>query len=212
VGSLAAQRTIPCWPNPSRAVVFFTKGVGHLTSDLIFQLPFVFVILFVFDDFIGRLLHSIGYDSLILLQAQYLYVSSRLADIRFVDFQVLEITIWLSIAIWGSRFILGFVFLKQYDRFFMMFSEPHKIKVYGLFILGILGVYFMMNVKFTVAARLIFALMKYFPRAYFVLIATFLFWYLWMISVSLLFIVWKIFRQNRRGAVLWSGKPQQKGC
>jgi len=174
-------------------------------------MPFVFALLFVFDDFIGRALHLLRYDHLILLQAQYLYLSNRLPDIRFVDVQVLEITIWLSIAIWGLRLILGALFLKQYDKFFMTFAEPNKLRAYAALIITIPVIYVLMDLKLAFGGRSTFMLMKYFPDAYFVLIATLLFWGLRIISANLLFITWKIFRQNWPGIVLWCDDPQQNG-
>jgi hypothetical protein len=203
VGSLAAQRAVPCWPDPSRAMVLLTRGVDRFTSDLLLQMPFVFALLFVFDDFIDRVLRLIGYDHLVLLQPQYLYLSKRLTDIRFVDFQVFEITLWLSIAIWGLRLILEAAFLKQYDRFFMTFSEPNKLRAYAALIIAIPVIYALLDVKLAFAARLTFVLMKYFPDAYFVLFATLLFWCMRTISANLLFITWKIFRQNWPGVTLW---------
>lgn len=187
-----------------------TKGVDRFTGDLVIQMPFVFALLFAFDDFTGRVLHLVGYNRLILLQQQYLYLSDRLSDIRFVDFQVLEIAIWLSVITWGLRLVLGVVFLKQYDKFFMTLSRPDKRKIYLALIIVIPVIYAQMDVKLAFDARLTFALMKFFPRAYFVLFATVLFWCAWTVSVTLLFIAWQILRQNWPGAVLWCDDPQQK--
>jgi hypothetical protein len=211
VGSSEAQREIPCWPNPSRIVVLLTREVDRLTGNLLVQMPIPFAFLFAFDDFVGRALHSIGYSNLVFLSAQYLSVSSKLPDIKFIDFQLLEIAIWLSLGICGLRVLLGVIFLKQYDRFFLIVSESHRGKVYGTFILGVAGLWAAAGMKQHLALTETFLLMKQMPRAYFIFISTIWFWSIWTISTSALFIIWKTFRQRWPWAVLWHDDQQAEG-
>jgi hypothetical protein len=211
VGSPEAQRKIPCWPNPSRTAVLLTRDVDRLTGNLLVQIPVLFAFLFAFDDLVGRVLHSIGYSNLVFLSAQYLSVSSKLPDIKLIDFQVLEIAILLSIGICGLRLLLGVIFLKQYDRFFLIVSESHRGKVYGVFILGVTGLWAAASMKQHLTLTETFLLIKQMPRAYFIFISTIWFWSIWAISASALFIIWKMFRQRWPWPVLWRDDQQQAG-
>jgi len=61
--------------------------VDRLTGYFLFLVPFVFAFLFAFDDFVGRALHTIDYNNLVFLGAQYLSVSSTLPDINLSIFK-----------------------------------------------------------------------------------------------------------------------------
>src|SRR5205807_105357 len=48
------RRQIPCWPNQPRIVVFLTRDLDRFTGPyLLARLPFVFIVLFLFDHVIG---------------------------------------------------------------------------------------------------------------------------------------------------------------
>ncbi len=179
-------------------------------SDLLLQIPLVFALLFAFDDFVGRILHSIGYDNLVFLNVQYREISNKITEIKLIDFQILEIAIWLSIGICAARFLLGVIFLRQYDKYFLTVSKTHRGKVYGVFILGVVSLWAAasMNQHLTIASTVL--LMKYFPRAYFIFMSTLWFWGIWMISISSLFVIWKVFRQSCPWTVLWSDDRQHE--
>jgi hypothetical protein len=124
---------------------------------------------------------------------------------------VLEIAILLSVGIWGLRLLLGLIFLKQYDRYFLIVSESHPGKVYGAFVLSVVGMWAAASVKQHLSIASMFLLMKQLPRVYFVFIATVWFWSIWGISASALFIIWKMFRQKWPWAVLWRDGQQNDG-
>ncbi len=162
-----------------------------------------FVALFAFDNLLGQWLHFVGYDSLTLLKDAYAYASTRISEVKFVDFQLLEIVAWFSIGAWGVRLILGLIFLKQYDARFGAVSARLSTKVYGALFVGAAGLWAAVDVKTQLDTVEFQLLMANFPRVYFSLMSVMWFWSLWGISTSLWFIAWKLFRQNWPGAVLW---------
>jgi hypothetical protein len=211
LGSAESRSQVPCWPNQPRLVVVLTRDLDRFTGDLLFQLPLVFVAIFAFSKSLGYVLHFIGYDDLVLLKAQYAYVSKTIGGISFIDFQLLEIVAWASIGIWGGRLLLGIVFLKQYDRYFLAVSETNSGKVYGAFILFAVSLYATISMQRHLAVPLFVFLMRNLPQVYFSLISIMWFSSAWGVTSASLFIIWKLFRQKRPGAVLWSKNLSEGG-
>lgn len=203
---------IPCWPNPSRLVLFLTRDVDRFTFPyLTFCMPLIIAPLFVFDDFVGQVLHSIGYNNLVLLRGQYAYASSKVDHLNFADFQILELVVWLSITIWGIRLFLGIIFLREYDRRFLRVSETHRGAVYGAPIMGVGGVYVSTDTELAFHAPAFLLLLRSVPELYFWIMSVLCFCSLWLFSAGTLFVIWKLFRQNWPGAVLWRDDLEQKG-
>ena len=107
LGSEASRNSIPCWPNPSRLTVALTKEIDRLTGDLLFQMIFVVAALFALHDVLGKGLHFAGLRHLILFQGQYAYVAGRIPGTKVVDFQLLEIVAFFSIALGEREFSSG---------------------------------------------------------------------------------------------------------
>jgi hypothetical protein len=206
------RRQVPCWPNQPRIVVFLTRDLDRFTGRyLLSRLPFVFLALFAFDQAIGDVFRFVGYDSLGLLKQQYAYASKRLADLRFVDFQILEVIVWFSIVTSVARLAFGLMFLKQYDRRFIMISEMPSIILYLALALFAGGLYCLIRIETNFNVPIVYLLMRELPRAYFVLISMMWVVSLFVISSTTSFIVWQLFRQNWPGAVLWSEGLKEKG-
>jgi hypothetical protein len=204
---------IPCWPNPSRLVVFLTRDIDRFTFPyLAFFLPLIIAPLFIFDDDVGRTLHSIGYDDLVLLKGQYSFLLDRSIHVKFADFQILEIVAWFSIAIWTVRLLLGVIFLKEYDRRFLRISQVHHGEAYGALAMGAGGFYMATHVKLTFNAPAFLPLLRSLPQVYFWFMSWICFLSLSFVAIATLFLLWKLFRQKWRGAVLWhEDLPLQKG-
>ena len=100
---------------------------------------FVLAALLALNDVFGKALHFPGLDRLILFQAQYAYVASRIPEPKIIDFQLLEMVALFSIAILGARVLIGIIYLKQYDGYFGEFSSTQSGKLYAVLPFAALG-------------------------------------------------------------------------
>ena len=145
-----------------------------------------------------------------MLREQYAIVSSKLPDVSFVDFQILEIIMFASIVIWVARFVLGLVFLRQYDGFYLMFPNLPPLKIYGALLFSPLGLTLVTawSIKEQLATAASFFLMDHLPVIYFTFLACCWFSGCWAIAVTVQRVVWIIFRLKWPGAALWCGDQQ----
>ena len=101
--------------------------------------------------------------------------------------------------------------MKQYDRYFREFSNPQSGKLYAVLPFAALGLYTTIDVQLHFGPALSTFVITSFPQLYFSVLSMMWFWALWMIASSALFIIWKLFRQYRPGAVLCSDESQHTG-
>jgi hypothetical protein len=105
-------KDLPCWPNQSRLAVFLTRGLSvWLGQYAFYSVVVIFALIFLFGRQLDNFLWWVGYDSqfvshFFFLRDQYSYWigDKRYDQIGVEPFHMLEITIWLSLALWGTRF------------------------------------------------------------------------------------------------------------
>ena len=108
---------------------------------------FVLAALLALNDVFGKALHFPGLDRLILFQAQYAYVASRIPEPKIIDFQLLEMVALFSIAILGARVLIWIIYLRQYDGYFGEFSSTQSGKLYAVLPFAALGLYATIDVQ-----------------------------------------------------------------
>ena len=193
---------------------------------------FVLILLmFVFEQQVGEALGLIGYDSnsvsyFPFVKNMYLQLASsnRLASIDVTHFHLLDVVLWLSIAVWGSWLAAGIIFLDRYDPMlgsgFSRLSERYRGRRLYLYFCWI----FMLSgpVVMSIPPRLdnpeVRYVLTHIPKFYFFLVAlTYYFCGGLLLSFSVLLLIWfisKTFRQDRQsttflGTIKKTKEPRQ---
>ena len=142
-------KDLPCWPNQSSLSVFMTRGLSvWLGQYAFYSVIVIFGLIFLFGRQLDEFLRWVGYDSqfvshFFFLRDQYSHWvgDKRYDQIGVEPFRLLEITIWLSLALWGTRFLAGILFLKQYDKLYLEMDRniDAKAKMYIALIFAVFG-------------------------------------------------------------------------
>lgn len=212
---------LPCWPNQPGIVIFMTKGLSRMLSlYLLYVAPIVFLIMFAVKGPLNRALNLIGFTDdtvshFAFLREQYyrLIEDGMRKDISIIDYHVLEITILISIAVWGGRFLCGLLFLRQYDKLYLeILKYSHPDMLFGwLAGLMIIAVPLTFPGSMTTKGTLVSAVLRNSPSAIlWAMMATCYFWSFCIIAKSCLFFAWKLFRQYAPWANLWHNETLEK--
>jgi hypothetical protein len=211
---------VPCWPNPSRVTIFFTRDVNrfiYLFAST--RTPFLFLFLFLFSHQIDHVLSIFGYKAdfvsyfpfLRALHAR-LISSVKIGDVSTVYFHVLDVCVWMCLAVWGTRLTAGLFFLRQYDDFYqgvsLRLAHTPREQVYAGILGGIIAsvapfgvTYLLMQPKILNDPEIVFVVV-WLPAAYFISLAVTYFYCTGCLVELSLFLLWKVLRQKRRGVVL----------
>lgn len=118
--SRARGAKIPCWPNPSPLTIFFTRDLNRFIYRFAYtRMLILFVVLFLFDRQVDRLLDLVGYRSDFVsyfpfLRALHAHLISTVGieNVSAAYFHVLDACLWMAIAVWGTRLIAGLFLLR----------------------------------------------------------------------------------------------------
>jgi hypothetical protein len=206
-------KDLPCWPNQSRLAVFLTRGLSvWLGQYAFYSVVVIFALIFLFGRQLDNFLWWVGYDSqfvshFFFLRDQYSYWigDKRYDQIGVEPFHMLEITIWLSLALWGTRFLAGIIFLKQYDKLYMEMDRmvDGKARMYIALVFGIFVLYVVIELQEFVNSGAVLLALKQTPKLFFYVISLTYCGGIGMVAKPALFFAWERFRKNRPGAVLW---------
>jgi hypothetical protein len=218
-GTLRAK--IPCWPNPSRLTLLLTRDLYRLIYGYAYiGLLLLFVFMFVFHEQVDSVLWLFGYNADFVSYFPFFRVlffrlneSVWPGHVSVTYFHVLDLSLWLSLATWGTRLAAGLIFLKQYDDLYRSFSirlaETPRGRVRGTWIATILLfpapffiTYALMQPKILNDPEFVFLTTRL-PTAYFLGLSVVYFFFASGIVEISLFLFWKVLRQKRRGVVLW---------
>lgn len=211
---------LPCWPGASLVTVIFTNGIYRVIVYFSVGPLFAFILLFAFEKQADTALHLFGYDndfisSFPFIRSLYFHLTSArwIGRLDVGYFHLLDATVWLSLGVWGTWLIAGLAFLKQYDDLFQKRLILLSERIRGrevLYYVGWIGLilapsaitYFSMQDKILRDADIVF-IIKRLPGLYFYVFAIVYFYNGAFFSTAALIFAWKLFRQKRRGVILW---------
>jgi hypothetical protein len=217
----ATRVLIPCWPNPSQLTLLLTRGLvtvvfGYFLMGMFFAL----ILMFAFEQMVDNVLWAIGYDTNTVSYFPFLRdlyshlrASPRIGDLNLTYFHILDIAVSLSILVWGVWLAIGILFLKQYDAYFGV-AVPRIVASYERkrFVLYVgwslmlsspfLVTYLLMQPKLTHDPEIAWLITNH-PKVLFFILAMMYHFGGFLISFTVLFLAWKIFRDNWPGVVLW---------
>lgn len=206
-------KDLPCWPNQSSLSVFMTRGLSvWLGQYAFYSVIVIFGLIFLFGRQLDEFLRWVGYDSqfvshFFFLRDQYSHWvgDKRYDQIGVEPFRLLEITIWLSLALWGTRFLAGILFLKQYDKLYLEMDRniDAKAKMYIALIFAVFGLFVVVELQDFVESGAVLFAFKQSPKLFFYVISLTYCGLIGMVAKPALFFAWKKFRKNRPGVVLW---------
>lgn len=214
---------VPCWPNPSWLTVLLIAYVGVVHRCLFKQIIFTLVLAFIFVGPVDFGLQAIGYHNDFVsyfpfLRELYSAISqsSRLGPVSTAYFHFLDVVIWPSIAVWGSRFLAGIICLKQYDDFYQFFVARLNAIPIGARLVAYLGFVLFSFAPFGMAylghqptvlnSPLVIMLIRY--RVWFLVCAIVYYCSGFFIAEIWLLVLLKIFRQHWPGAIVWHRNSQ----
>jgi hypothetical protein len=210
------EHDLPCWPNQSRLAIFLTRGLSvWLGQYAFYSVIVIFALIFLFGRQLDLFFRWTGDDSqfvshFFFLRDQYSYWvgDKRYDQIGVEPFRMLEITIWLSLAVWGTRLLAGIVFLKQYDKLYMEIDRTidGKPKIYLGLALAASGLYMVIELQGFVNRGAVLLALKQTPKLFFYVVSLVYFCSILIVAKSALFFAWQGFRKSRPGAVLWRDK------
>ncbi len=210
-----AVRTVPCGPNPSRLTVLLTRDLNGIIYRYLFpHLCIVFAILILFAKPLDFALRPLGYDNGFVSYFPFVrYLHSHLISFNenahpdIAYFHVLDLTVWMSVAVWGSRLVAGVVFLKRYDALYLMVSRRLSKMPLGLRCAFYAGVAWGVLVTFAITYVPVQPKMlrdpevnfviSYLPGAFIFLFATAYYVLGFLLTELALFLLWKLVRQRR---------------
>jgi hypothetical protein len=181
--------------------------------------------MFLFAQEVDKVLDLIGYDTHVISEFSFIrgwylrlteFPPTRNIDLAY--FHVLDLTIWLTIAVWANWLVTGVIFLKQYDLFFggvaRRLAKVHRAQLF-LFLMAVIAMPFALNYGPRPSRLLRDPIIAWFitqvPMLSFTFFAFIYFVYGFVITFIALFILWKLFRQMWPGAVLWSEEAAERG-
>jgi hypothetical protein len=174
----------------------------------------VFAILLVFAKLLDGALRPLGYnDAFVSYFAFVRYLYSHLISFNenyrpyIIYFHVLDITVWISVAVWGIRLVTGVVFLRQYDALYLIVSRRlskmplgFRWAFYSSVIWGasaILAITYVPVQPEMLRHLEINFLVSYLPAAFVFLFALTYYVSGFLITEAALFLLWKLVRQGR---------------
>jgi hypothetical protein len=190
--------------------VLLTRNLNGIIYRYLFPyLCIVFAILLIFAKPLDDLLRPLGYDHDLVSHFPFVLYSQLISINKnaHIYFHILDVTVWMSVAVWGTRLIAGAIFLKQYDALYLTVSRRLSDTPLGVRYVFYAGVVLFVLAIFTIAFVPTQPKMLHDPETNFVVsylpgVFTFLFalmYYVWgfVFTESALFLLWKIFRQRR---------------
>lgn len=202
-------------PEDSSPAVRLRRKFNRVFSRFFFIAPLpILVLVCVFEREVETVLGMFGYSnefvsSFPFIKAFYLNVTSTeaLGRTGIGYFHILDAALWVSIMAWTIWLIVGVVLLRGYDPFFRRLLAILLPRFGGsrLSVNLILAVPLPMFLFIAhasaqtkmVAIPEIFLFLKYAPGAFIFLLATTYYYGVVLSAVSILFFIWKLFRQNR---------------
>ncbi|MGA9949989.1 MAG: hypothetical protein WBQ24_17200 [Xanthobacteraceae bacterium] len=164
-------------------------------------------------------LRPLGYDDGFVSYFPFVrYLYSHLISFNenyrpdIIYFHVLDITVWMSIAVWGIRLVTGTIFLKQYDALYLIVSRRLSDMPLGLrwaFYGGLAWVvlatfaitYVPVQPKMFRDPEINFVV-SHFPGAFVFLFASTYYVFGFLLTEPTLFLLWKLVRQRRADSCL----------
>ncbi|HZR60937.1 MAG TPA: hypothetical protein VFA80_08315 [Xanthobacteraceae bacterium] len=209
--------TLPGRPEDPSPAVRLRRKVNRAFSRVFFTAPLpVLVLMCVFEREAEAVLGMFGYSnkfvsSFPFIEALYLNVTSTeaLGRTGIGYFHILDAALWVSIIAWTIWLIVGVVLLKGYDPFFRRLSALLLFRFggYRLLVNLVLAMplpMFLFTAHASMQTKMvtipeIFLLLKYAPGAFIFLLATAYYYGVVFSAVSILFFIWKLFRQTGPG-------------
>jgi hypothetical protein len=205
--------------------VLLTRGLKDFITKYIFVgVLAASIFLFAVDDLADEGLFLFGYDQQFIstfpfINNLYFALMQTKLVVRpnLAYFHVLDFFVWFSILVWSIRLFAGVVYLKEYDDFYQVilsrlgkrYSGWHSYTATFCLCIALVGVWAITQPDILVDPILSFVI-RHFTRLYFVLLANLYFLVGAGVTEAALFVMWKIFRQNRQGVVLWSAETQRE--
>jgi hypothetical protein len=174
---------------------------------------FAILLMFIFEREVDSALELAGYDRNFIsyfpfvrnLYFRFVLYYRGAGNLDVAHFHMLDVTVLLSIVVWGGWLTAGFIFLK-YDNGFQLFCNRvaerfrgRELFLYFSWIFALSGpIILSITPRVPVTNPEMLFLLTYIPRLYFFVVAiAYYFFGGFLYSLSILFVVWKVFCQNR---------------
>jgi hypothetical protein len=179
---------------------------------------FVISLMFVFEHQVDNALRLVGYDSNFVssfsfLKNLYFHLSSskRIVRLDVVHFHILDVVLWLSIFVGGSWLALGIIFIRKIDSRVRLGLARLSERCRGRRLIVFLSWIFMLSGPIVLSMpprepldnpEILFVL-NHIPQFYFFFIAQcYYFCGGFMLSLTILLLVWHVLNLSRSNAVL----------
>jgi hypothetical protein len=219
--SMPIRARVPCWPNPSTLTLLLTRDLRRILYPYVLVGIFALLtVMLLFAPLFDSALRLLGHEADVVSYFPFLRIFYfRLLSYNLIPatavsyFHILDVALWLSLAVWGGRLAAGIVALKQYDDLYLKLlrrlAGTPRGQLFVLFLGAVLLVqsplgttYLMIQPKVFSAPEFIL-LMTYLPAVYFLMFGT-LFWFGgFILSELLVFLLWVVVRRLWPGVVLW---------
>jgi hypothetical protein len=131
-------------------------------------------------------------------------------------FHVLDVTVWMSVAVWGSRLVAGIIFLKQYDYVYwtvsrrlsnILLTRGHQLRCTLYTSILYVSIFWVLLTPFVITYLgvdqkilldpVVNFLVSSFPAMFVFLFASLYFIWGFIFTEPALFLLWKVVRQKR---------------
>jgi hypothetical protein len=220
---------VPCWPNASALTILLTGTLMRFLYRYFFVgAAFALPLIFVFEKEVADVLGLFGYSDEVVSSFKFLtllYVrlasQGRIASVDVTNFHLLDAVLYVSIVTWGAWLVSGVIFLRQYDALFQSFlyrltntPAPRRTLTYFGWVVilssGAVVTHASMDQKLLNDFEFIYVL-NHFPRVYFFSLAVIYYYSVMFAAFTVLFVLWKVFRQYWPRATLWNRQTQSEG-
>jgi hypothetical protein len=180
------------------------------------------VLMFVFEEQVDYALRWVGYDGNVLsnfsvvrgLHSRFALNYEGTASLSMAHFHMLDVVLYLTMIVWGAWLAYGVIFIRRYDNELRLFSahileryRGRRVYLYLSWIFMLFGpiVVSIMPVERVTNPEILFIL-AHAPKLYFSFVAlTYYFFGGFSWSLSILLLVWRLYRQSRSEAVVPDG-------
>ena len=188
---------------------------------------FALLLMFIFEQQVDNALGLVGYSGNFVscfpfVKNLYFHLVSsnnRLANLDVAHFHMLDVALWLSTVVWGIWLTTGIISLKKYDNAFRLFLPLMSERYRGRRTFMYFSWIFMLSgpVILSIPPRTpldnpeILFVLTHIPKFYFLVVAlSYYFCGGFGFSLLALFLIWKIFRQNRPSVVFFEGAQKEE--
>jgi hypothetical protein len=208
---------VPGRPENLSLAALLRRKFNRIFFPCFFTAPLpILALMCVFERQVDTVLRIFGYSnefvsSFPFIKALYLNIAytEGLERIDIGYFHVADAALWVSIIAWMIWLIVAIVLLNEYDRFLQRVFSTVALSKFGGSRLLVNTVMLLVLPACLLAAHIIaqpklmtspeiFLALKYIPGVFFFLIAASYYYGVVLSSVSILFLIWQLFRLFRR--------------